>query len=106
MRSLVTSLVLGLGVLGASVALPQQAKADGPWHGRYYRGYHGRYYAPGVFVAPTVVTPPLVAPAVVTAPTVVEPAIVAPAVVPYATFSYGWRGPAWRGYRSGYWYHR
>jgi hypothetical protein len=106
MRSLVTSVLLGVGVIGASAALPQQAKAMGPWHGHYYghvRYVGPRYFGPvvGPIVTPAFVAPTVVGPTVV-APTVVGPTVVAPAIAPYASFSFGrWGGPVWRGY-----YHR
>ncbi len=108
MRSLITSMVLGLGVLGASAALPQAAQAAGPWHNHYYHGPYVRYYGPGFtyvppVVAPAVIAAPVVPPAVVATAPIVEPAVVAP-VAPYASFSVGW-GPAWRGYYRGGWYH-
>ena len=109
MRSLITSVLLGLGVLGSTAVLPQQAQASGPWHGYYgHARYYGpRYYGPGVtvvspYVAPVVVAPTVVGPTVV-GPTVVGPAVVAPTIAPYASFSIGtWGGPRWYGGYRGY----
>ena len=104
MRSLVASLALGLGVLGISSALPQQANAAGPWHDHYNHGHYVRYYGPGLTCVQPVIMPvvvsPVVPPVVVSTP-IIEPAFVAP----YASFSYGYRGPWYGGYRSGYYYH-
>ncbi len=106
MRSLIATLVLGVGALGASAVLPQQAQANGPWHGHYYRGHYARYYGPGVTFVPPVVNTVVVPPAVVPAP-IVEPVIVAPAVAPYASFSFGYRQPWYGHYRGDYYhYHR
>jgi hypothetical protein len=110
MRSFITAALLGLGVLGTTAVLPQQAQAMGPWHGRYYS--HVRYYGGGVVVNPYV-APVYVAPTVI-GPTVVAPTVVAPAIAPYASLSVGtygrWGGPVWYGgYRAGYrggYYHR
>ena len=103
MRSLITSVLLGLGVLGSTAVLPQQAQAIGPWHG-HVRYFGPRYYRPGVTFVSPYVAPTIVAPTVV-GPTVVTP----PAVIPSASLSIGtygrWGGPVWYGGHRGY-YHR
>jgi hypothetical protein len=82
MHSWITSVVLGLGILGASAALPQRAQAAGPWQfGRNYQGYYSRYYSPGFGY----VVPP------------VAPAYVAPAT-PYLNFSLGIGTPGYGSY--------
>ena len=51
MRSLLLSVVLGVGAIGLFAAMPAQARADG-WHGRGYgygRGYGGGYYNRGYY---------------------------------------------------------
>jgi hypothetical protein len=107
MRSLVTAVLLGLGVVGVSAALPEQALANGHWHGNY-RGGPVRYVSNYSYCSPVVtpVCPPYVAPPLVT-PTVVAPP---PAIAPYTSFSVGttngcWSGPVWHSYHGRY-YHR
>ena len=111
MRSLITTVLLGLGVLGSTAVLPQQAQATGPYRG-YYGGrfygarYYGpRYYGPGVTVVNPYVAPAVVGPTVV-GPTVVGPMVVAPVIAPYASFSVGtygrWGGPRYYGGYRGY----
>jgi hypothetical protein len=51
MRSLLLSVVLGVGAIGLFVATPAQARADG-WHEHGYgygRGYGGGYYNRGYY---------------------------------------------------------
>jgi hypothetical protein len=99
MRSFIASVVMGIGVLGTSAALPQQARADGPWHHHHHHGYYNQFYAPGAYYAPSVYGSLGYSQGLFSAP-VVEPAFIAPAYVPYSSFSFGYYGGGYGGHHG------
>jgi hypothetical protein len=98
MRTFLASVVMGIGALGTSAALPLPARADGPWH-HHHHDYYNQFYAPGVNYVPQVYGSLGYSQGLFSAP-VVQPAYIAPAYVPYNSFSFGYYGGGYGGHHG------